>query len=318
VTAKTDQGDRGYINWTPRSDSKELVEDILSVVHFYRDGGYPAPTVRDVYYDLLGWYGDSHGYIKGEKFKRRVYRLLSKMRRSFMVGFEEINDDSSDSLIVRTFTDPPHFWRDVNRRVESYYKDLTKSQPKRVKVFTEGAGTVRQFYEVAKDYTIPVYSPGGWDSLDFKYETANYAAKEYERTVRQTVVLHAGDFDPDGVELFRVFTEDVWAFVEAELGEEPEEVITFKRVMLHADQVPDNKRTVFSHDGLKANDHRGKRWPYDFKAELQALTLVERLEVMRRAIEREVDHARLEEDRAAVEDERAEIRSVISQLRKDE
>jgi hypothetical protein len=54
VTAKTDQGDRGYIDWTPRSDSKQLVEDILSVVHYYRDGGYPAPTVRDVYYDLLG------------------------------------------------------------------------------------------------------------------------------------------------------------------------------------------------------------------------------------------------------------------------
>ena len=241
MTAKTDQGDRGYIDWTPRSDSKQLVEDILSVVHYYRDGGYPAPTVRDVYYDLLGWYGDSHGYYKGDKLKRRVYRLLSKM------------------LVVRTFTDPPHFWRDVNRRVDRYYKDLTKSQPKRVKVFTEGAGTVRQFYEVARDYTIPVYSPGGWDSLDFKYETANNAAREYERAGRQTVVLHAGDFDPDGVELFRVFTEDVWAFVEDDLGEEPEEVITFKRVMLHADQVPDNKRTAFSHDELKANDHRGKR-----------------------------------------------------------
>jgi hypothetical protein len=201
-----------------------------------------GPTVRDVYHDLLGWHGDSHGYNKGEKLKRRVYRLLSKMRRYSMVGFEELNDDSSDSLGVRTFTDSPHFWRDVNRRVDSYYKDLTKSQPKRVKVFTEGAGTVRQFYEVAKDYTIPVYSPGGWDSLNFKYETANCAAREYEQTGQQTVVLHAGDFDPDGVELFRVFTEDVWAFVEADLGEEPEEVITFKRVMLHADQVPDNKR----------------------------------------------------------------------------
>ena len=111
----------------------------------------------------------------------------------------------------------------------------------------------------------------------------------------------------------------MWAFVEDDLGEEPEEVITFKRVMLHADQVPDNKRTAFSHDELKANDHRGKRWPYDFKAELQALTLVERLEVMRQTIEREVDHdARLEEDRAAVEDERAEIRTAISQLPKDE
>jgi len=37
----------------------------LSVVHYYRGGGYPAPIVRDVNYDLIGWYG----YAKGEKFK---------------------------------------------------------------------------------------------------------------------------------------------------------------------------------------------------------------------------------------------------------
>ena len=53
------------LGWTPRSDSATLVEHILSVVHYYRGGGYPAPIVRDVNYDLIGWYG----YAKGEKFK---------------------------------------------------------------------------------------------------------------------------------------------------------------------------------------------------------------------------------------------------------
>jgi hypothetical protein len=72
------------LGWTPRrSDSAALVEHILSVVHYYRASGYPAPIVLDVYYDLIGWYG----YAKGEKFKRKVYRLLSKMRRSRMVAF---------------------------------------------------------------------------------------------------------------------------------------------------------------------------------------------------------------------------------------
>jgi len=121
-TAK--QGDRGFIAWRPRSDSERLVEDILSVVHYYRDHGYPAPTVRDVYYDLLGWYGEAHGYTKGEKLKQSVYRLLSKMRRAGMVLFHEINDDSSDSLVARTFADPFDFWRGVEGRARSYRKDL--------------------------------------------------------------------------------------------------------------------------------------------------------------------------------------------------
>jgi hypothetical protein len=318
--ATTGQGDRGYVEWSPHDDSRQLVEDILSVVHYYRDGDYPAPTARDVYYDLLGWYGEDRGYLKGDKFKRAVYRLLSKMRRSFMVGFEEINDDSSDSLVVATFADPPAFWRDVGGRARHYHKDLTRNQPKRVVVFTEGAGAVRQFYEVAKDYTIPVYSPGGWDSLKFKYETAMDAVGEYRRTGRQTVILHAGDFDPDGVALFEVFKDDVLAFIadEGEFMADPEEIITFKRVMLHADQVPLNKRTVFSHAQLKAKNHRGRRWPHNFKAELQTLTLVERLDVMRAAIEAELDHAQLEEDRAVIEGEREEIRGELERLRDGE
>ena len=105
---------------------------------------------------------------------------------------------------------------------------------------------------------------------------------------------------------------------EGEFMADPEEIITFKRVMLHADQVPLNKRTVFSHAQLKAKNHRGRRWPHNFKAELQTLTLVERLDVMRAAIEAELDHAQLEEDRAVVEGEREEIRGELERLRDGE
>jgi hypothetical protein len=289
----TEEPVRGYIDWTPKAKNAQLVEDILTVVKFYTDGGHPAPTVRDVYYDLLGQFEDTRGYKKGDAFNRRVYRLLRLMRRSRKVGFWEINDDSSDSLVLRTFDDPADFWEDVGTRVSSYHKDLTTNQPKRIKVYTEGRGAVRQFHAMAREYAIPVYSPGGWDSLDFKHDTARWAAWEYERTGRQTVILHAGDLDPDGVDLFRVFTEDVHAFVEGEISissAAPEEIIVFKRVMLHPHQVPENKRTVFSREQLKEKNYRGQRWPLEWKAELQALTLVERLDAMRQAIEAELDH----------------------------
>jgi hypothetical protein len=316
---------RGYIDWTPQPKSAQLVEDILTVVRFYSDGGHPAPTVRDVYYDLLGQFEDTRGYKKGESFNRKVYRLLRLMRRSRKVGFHEINDDSSDSLVLRTFDDPADFWEDVDRRVDSYHKDLTTNQPKRSKIYTEGRGAVRQFHAVARDYAIPVYSPGGWDSLDFMYDTARWAAWEYARKGRQTVILHAGDLDPDGVDLFRVFAEDVHAFVQGEVedsvlvdGEtDPEDIITFKRVMLHPHQVPENKRTIYSHEQLKKKNYRGQRWPLDWKAELQALTLVERLDVMREAIEAELDHGQLEADRAVFEAERQEIRADLDAIREE-
>jgi hypothetical protein len=237
----------------------------------------------------------------------------------YSVGFDEITDDSSHSQVRSTFTDVPTFWGAVDAIAKNYQKDLTTNQPKRIKVYTEGAGAVAQFNEVAKDYTIPVYSPGGWDSLGFKHETASGAVEEYKDTARQTIILHAGDFDADGVALFNVFCEDVWAFVYGEMDDAaPEDVITFERVMLHADQVAENKRTPYDRATLKSKNFRGKNWPHDWKAELQALTLVERLGAMRAAIENHVDLDQLEADKQASGEEREEIKEVVDDLLEDE
>jgi hypothetical protein len=316
----SDQGDRGLIDWTPNSKSKQLVERILTLVNYYTDNGYPAPTVRDVFYDLLGQYG----YAKSDTFKRRVQRLLRLMRRTrskeWGIRFDQINDDSFNALATSTHIDPADFWRDVNTRARTYHKDLTNNQPKRVVIFTEGAGAVRQFYEVAKHYTVPVYSPGGWDSINLKYETARDALNEHAASGRQTVILHAGDFDPDGVDLFRVFGEDVHAFVE-DLGPGDvgaPEVIAFKRVMLLPEQIPENKKTAIDPSQINKRDHRGQRWAYSFKAELQALTLSERLAVMREAIEREVDLGQLEDDRRANEEEYKQVQEDSARLAEKE
>ena len=63
---------------------------------------------------------------------------------------------------------------------------------------------------------------------------------------------------------------------------------------------------------------RGQRWSYSFKAELQALTLSERLVVMREAIEREVNRAQLEEDRRANEEEYKQVQENSARLAEEE
>jgi hypothetical protein len=319
--AQSGQGAKGFIDWRPDKDSKELVEQILSVVHYYRDGGYPAPTVRDIYYRLLAVYGNSHGYKKDDAaFKRRIYRFLRQMRRvrsgPYKVEFSEINDDSFTSLVTKSFADPAEFWRQMKNQGRTYQKDLTANQPTRVIVFTEGAGEVRQFQRVARDYHVPVYSGGGWDSLNLKYETGRRAAFEHGESGRQTVVLHAGDFDPDGAWLFRCFGEDALAFA-ADLGA-PHDVIVTRRVMLHAEQVPDYAKTPINRSLIKKMNHRGQQWPHDFKAELQGLDLPDRLRLMREAIEREVDNAQLEADRQESRQEFEEIHRDFERLSGDE
>ena len=90
-----------------------------------------------------------------------------------------------------------------------------------------------------------------------------------------------------------VFKQDVFTFVE-DLWEEPEAVITLKRMMLRAEQIPGNKNAIFSHAELQKKNYRGQRWPYDFKADLQSLSLEPRLPNLREAIDAEVDRAQLE------------------------
>jgi len=123
--------------------------------------------------------------------------------------------------------------------------------------------------------------------------------------------------DPDGVDLFRCFTEDVHAFVEGFCEEEgiitvePEDIITFKRVMILPEQVPEHGKTYINPEAIKTRDYRGQRWTLPYKAELQALTLERRLEVMREAIDAEVDHGQLQLDREESRKEREEVLSGV-------
>ena len=120
----SEQGDRGFVDWKPQKKSIPFIEQILSVVNYYRGNGYPAPTVRDVYYDMIGWYG----HKKGVELSRKVYRLICKMRRvrsgPYKIPFSAITDDTPTSLVSKTYTAPTHFWSVVKTTLSAIVKTL--------------------------------------------------------------------------------------------------------------------------------------------------------------------------------------------------
>jgi hypothetical protein len=300
-------GDRGFIDWTPNAGTRVLVDQILSVIQSYRDQGVPAPTVRDVMYEVRSRYG----YKKTEAFKRRVYRLLSKMRRSGMIRFNEIDDDSPTSRLAGGYASPASFWDGVKLRARVYARNLAQGQPYRMIVPTEGAGKVRQFYSVTREYSIPVYSGGGWESIKLKHDLAEAAADEYDESGRLTLALPCGDFDPDGVAIFEAGVEDVRAFIAGmNVDAAPEEVFQIERLMLTHDQaekLPDEDKDYIDRSKIKAKDWRGQRWPYDYKCELEALPIPERLEILRGRIDGLVDRDQLSSVREQEKAEREEI-----------
>jgi hypothetical protein len=68
-----------------------------------------------------------------------------------------------------------------------------------------------QLAKVADEYSIPVYSCGGFNSLPAIRQIVDAAADED----RDTTVLHLGDYDPSGESIFERVVEDVQAFSES-------------------------------------------------------------------------------------------------------
>src|SRR5262249_54395987 len=69
-------------------------------------------------------------------------------------------------------------------------------------------GMVPQLERVAHPFGVTVMSGGGFDSLTDKHKFAAALAGHD----RLTLVLHIGDHDPSGVNMFLAFLEDVEAF----------------------------------------------------------------------------------------------------------
>jgi hypothetical protein len=311
-----DQAVRGYIDWQPNKRTQQLFDHIKEIVESYPERGLPAPTSRDVYYELLGRFGLQHGYKKSKELQRSAYRLLSLMRRARHIPFSAINDDSYDSLTLRSYGSPEELYEELRKYRDAYHKDLSQNQPAAVRVHCEGAGKVRQFYQVTSDYCVPVYSPGGWDSLAFKYNTARQVVWEWEENDRETVILHAGDLDPDGVGIFEAWQEDVLEFVQDGLSYyvDPEEVVRFKRIMTLPEQVPEHGQVPFDSSQRKEKDYRGQSWSLPFTAEIEAIPLETRLSFLRAEIENLLDHDQLAVDREANEQEQAHVRHVLENL----
>ena len=68
---------------------------------------------------------------------------------------------------------------------------------------------VPQLDGIAADYSIPVYSAGGFASLTAVRQIVNRAVRRDD----PTLILHVGDYDPSGESIFTAMAEDAKAFV---------------------------------------------------------------------------------------------------------
>jgi hypothetical protein len=244
----------------------------------------------------------AHGYDKTEAAYGRLCHHIANARRARLIPFDAIRDDGLTTYGLGHFADHDAFKRHVRRLGERYTRNKLAAQHYHIEVWCEAAGMLPQLHEVSEQYSVPVYSSGGFDSLTAKKDLASRICS----VGKPTVILHLGDYDPSGVSIFDSVAEDVEAFVDAD---RPHGLITveFERVALTEAQV-----SVY---GLptappKASDSRSKGWDGG-TCQLEALPPDVIAEILREAILNWIDIDRLDRDEELEIEDREKINRLL-------
>jgi hypothetical protein len=213
---------RGFAPWSPQAATLELLEQVRAVLDEYED--FLPLTIRQIFYRLVG----AHNYAKTEQAYERLCEHLNRARRARLISFDAIRDDGGVVEEPDCWTSAKQFLATVRAMAEEFQLDRSAGQKTRLVVMCEAAGMAPQLSRVANPLGVSVMSGGGFDSLTDKHKFAAALASHD----RPTEVLHIGDHDPSGVNMFLAFLEDVEAFTRDLAGN-----AIFTRLAVTPDQI---------------------------------------------------------------------------------
>jgi hypothetical protein len=201
--------DRGYITWRPTAACTAKLDAVLQVLADYEE--YLPVTLRQTFYILVA----RMVIAKTQNEYRKLAYILRKARRARIVPFESIHDQGSVlPHSLSGWSEPGDLATLVRHVVEGFDLDPQLGQIYRRVLWCEAAGMIAQLERVADPYGVPVISGGGYDSLTDKYAMARLAREVGVRFGQGVEVLHIGDLDPDGEDIFTALAEDAQAFAD--------------------------------------------------------------------------------------------------------
>ena len=293
---------RGYVPWRPAGNSKQLLADVERVFAEYE--AHLPLTIRQIFYRLVGAYG----YEKSDSLYERLIYLLGRARRARRIPFDWVRDDGISVASDPWFGETAAFWDHVAEEAREYRRDKQQRQPVQVEVWTEATGMLPQLARVARYYSVPVYSAaGGFAGLCAVRMIVDHAVA---RNV-PTILLHVGDFDLHGEDIFAALAEDTAAFLAEDKVIGTQKIIA-ERVALTADQVA---AYALPTDRLKQPKGKAQQTAYDRwvrkhgdrTCQLEALPPDVLADELRQAIERHLDIDLLAEHEDAEQAERIQL-----------
>ena len=240
----TEKKHRGYCDWGPRAATQHWLDCVDEILTQYRS--YWPLTIRQIFYRLVA----SYEYDKTEQAYGRLINYLGRARRSRMIPFNAIRDDGAASRLPYVFESAGHWWANVHEDANSFQMDRLADQDVRIEIFCEAEGMLPLIAQAVSEYTVPVYSGGGFNSLTSVRNCAGRAIED----PRDTLIINFGDYDPSGESIFDSFRQDVWTFVAQATNRDK---ITFERAALTSEQVEEMGLPTAP---PKPTDSRSKNW----------------------------------------------------------
>ena len=282
---------KGFAPWRPQAKTVVIIRQVKEVLTEYRTE-LPL-TARQIFYRLVGAYG----YPKDERAYERLTNILVRARRARIIPFDSIRDDGASVIEPLHFDSVEDFYRHVRELGEDFERNKLANQKLDVRIYCEAAGMMPQISRVSRPYSVPVYSCSGFDSLTAKYDLVKDIAAASTYHGRRTVVLHLGDYDPSGENIFDVIAEDVHAFLQSIIPhKDPRDVALFRRVALTPELIREHN---LPESPAKPSDSRSKQWGARQTCQLEALPPDVLADFLDGEIRGYLDTAILEADRVA-------------------
>jgi hypothetical protein len=204
--------------------------------------------VRQVFYRLVG----AHGYAKTEQAYGRLVEHLGRARRAELIPFDSLRDDGVTVMSQAVYEGLDDFEDEIARRARGYRRDRQAGQPVRIELWCEAAGMMPQLHRAVADFSVPVYSAGGFASLTAVRGVVDRALA----LDGPLVLLQVGDLDPSGTSIFEHLCEDAMAFLEEDRVLATQRIVPV-RVALTPEQIAEHHLPTAP---PKKSDSRSARW----------------------------------------------------------
>ena len=154
-----------------------------------------AMTLRQLYYALVS----TAAIPKTEAAYGKLKRVMRDLREDGTVPWSWLVDHTRGVFAARTWDGIEDLLRDT---AKLYRRDLMRQQEVAIQLWAESDSIGSVIATIANRYTVPTFIGRGYAARGYLWEAARDAVAAHNAG-KAVTILHVGDFDPSGEDIFR-------------------------------------------------------------------------------------------------------------------